>query len=120
MIHRLGRVPEESLARLYADATCFVFPSLAEGFGMPPLEAMARGVPTAVADAGALPEVTADGAVRFDPRSAEAIAAAVTSLVEDSAVRARLALAGPLVAARYTWAQTAETAWRVIRSIGHG
>jgi glycosyltransferase involved in cell wall biosynthesis len=119
-IHRLGRVSEEELARLYADATCFVFPSLAEGFGLPPLEAMARGVPTAVADAGALPEVTADGAIRFDPLRPEAIAEAVTRLAEDTALRNRLAVAGPAVAGRYRWADTAETAWRVVRSAAHG
>lgn len=119
-IRRLGRVSEASLARLYVDARCFVFPSLAEGFGLPPIEAMARGVPTAVADAGALPEVTADGAIRFDPHAPEAIAAAVTSLVEDTALRSRLSLAGPAVASRYTWAGTAESAWRVVRSVAHG
>lgn len=119
-IHRVGRVSEEGLARLYADATCFVFPSLAEGFGMPPLEAMARGVPTAVADAGPLPEVTANGAIRFDPFRPEAIAEAVTRLVEDTELRTRLTVAGPAVAARYRWTDTAETAWRVIRSVAHG
>jgi glycosyltransferase involved in cell wall biosynthesis len=119
-IHRLGRVSEDSLARLFADATCFVFPSLAEGFGLPPLEAMARGVPTAVADAGALPEVTADGAIRFDPLRPEAIAEAVTRLVEDTALRTRLTVAGPAVAGRYRWVDTAETAWRVVRSVAHG
>jgi len=119
-IHRLGRVSEESLARLYADATCFVFPSLAEGFGLPPLEAMARGIPTAVADAGALPEVAAEGAVRFDPLKPEAIAEAVTRLVEDTALRTLLTVAGPQVAGRYRWANTAETAWRVVRSVVNG
>lgn len=119
-IFRLGRVSEDRLARLYADATCFVFPSLAEGFGLPPVEAMARGVPTAVADAGALPEVTAEGAIRFDPLRSEAIAEAVTRLVEDEALRTRLKVAGPAVASRYRWADTAETAWRVVRSVAHG
>jgi glycosyltransferase involved in cell wall biosynthesis len=119
-IHRLGRVSEESLARLYVDATCFVFPSLAEGFGLPPLEAMARGIPTAVADAGALPEVAADGAIRFDPLKPEAIAEAVTRLVEDAALRTLLTVAGPKVAGRYRWANSAETAWRVVRSVVNG
>ena len=116
-IWRLGRVPEQTLARLYTDATCFVFPSLAEGFGLPPLEAMARGVPTAVADAGALPEVTAGGAIVFDPSSPEAIAAAVTRLVEDSSLRARLAVDGPAIPRRYQWADTARASWRVIRAV---
>lgn len=119
-IHRLGRVSDATLARLYADAACFVFPSLAEGFGLPPLEAMARGIPTAVADAGPLPEVTNGGALTFDPLSTEAIAAAVTSLVDDPTVRGRLAISGPAVATRYRWADTAATAWRVIRSVSHG
>jgi glycosyltransferase involved in cell wall biosynthesis len=114
-IHRLGRVGEKQLAWLYENATCFVFPSLAEGFGMPPLEAMARSVPTAVADAGPLPEVTAGGAILFDPDRTEAIAAAVTRLVDDGPLRARLTAVGPEVAGRYTWTTSAATAWQVIR-----
>lgn len=119
-IHRLGRVSEPALARLYADAACFVFPSLSEGFGLPPLEAMARGVPTAVADAASLPEVTAGAALVFDPLSPEAIAAAVCRLVEDEALRVELSRLGPTIARRYTWTATAEIAWRVVRSIARG
>lgn len=120
-IHRLGRVGEDQLDQLYANAACFVFPSLAEGFGMPPLEAMARGVPTAVADAGPLPEVTAGGAILFDPSRTEAIAAAVTRLVVDGPLRTELTALGREVAGRYAWTSTAATAWQVIRmSVGGG
>ena len=119
-IHRLGRLSEGSLARVYADATCFVFPSLSEGFGFPPLEAMVRGIPTAVADASALPEVTGAGAIRFDPLDTEAIADAVRRLSEDEPLRARLSEEGRAVSARYTWAATATTAWTTIRAVIHG
>jgi len=114
-IHRLGRLAEDVLARLYEDATCFVFPSLVEGFGMPPLEAMARGVPTAVSRIGVLLEVTRGAALTFDPLDPAAIAAAVSQLVEGTAERRRLQTAGPMVAREYRWERTADTAWAVIR-----
>jgi glycosyltransferase involved in cell wall biosynthesis len=119
-IHRLGSVPEAALAGLYDGASCFVFPSLAEGFGLPPLEAMARGVPTAVAASASLPEVTDGGALIFDPLDVDSIADAVTRLTEDADLRARIADVGRTVAAKYTWARTAATAWRVVRSVVHG
>ena len=119
-IHRVGRLAEDVLARLYADATCFVFPSLVEGFGMPPLEAMARGVPTAVSRIGVLIEVTRGAALTFDPLDPAAIAAVVRQLTEDTAERKRLAKAGPAVAGEYRWDLTADTAWAVIRGAVRG
>ena len=116
----MGRLAEDALARVYADATCFVFPSLSEGFGFPPLEAMARGIPTAVANASSLPEVTGTGAIRFDPLDLDAIADAVRLLTEDGALRTRLRNEGrAAIASRYTWANTATTAWDTIRSVSH-
>lgn len=110
-VHFTGRLDDAALARAYQDARLFVFPSLAEGFGLPPLEAMARGIPTAVSTAGALPEVTAGGAELFDPRDADALAALVTRLASDSSLRSRLRARGRAVAARYTWAATAAALW---------
>ena len=66
----------DELVRLYRTASALVFPSLYEGFGLPPLEAMACGCPVAASDAGALPEVLGDAAATFDPTEPEAIAAA--------------------------------------------
>ena len=110
-VHFTGRLDDTALARAYQDARLFVFPSLAEGFGFPPLEAMARGIPTAVSSAGALPEVTAGGAELFDPDDADALAAVVTRLSGDSNLRGRLRTKGRKVAAKYTWAATAAALW---------
>ena len=77
-----GRVPDEELLRLYRAASALVFPSLYEGFGQPPLEAMACGCPVAAAPTGAIPEVCGDAARYFDPTSAESIAEAVESVLD--------------------------------------
>jgi glycosyltransferase involved in cell wall biosynthesis len=102
-----GWVADADLEGLYAAATCLAFPSLAEGFGLPVLEAMARGVPVACSGVSALPEVAGDAALLFDPRSVEAIAGAVGHLLADPALRARLAARGREQAARFSWEQAA-------------
>lgn len=110
-----GVVDDAGLARLYTDARLFVFPSLAEGFGFPPLEAMARGIPTAVSTAGSLPEVTDGGARLFDPHDAAGLATLVTRMATDSRLRGQLRARGRNVAARYTWAATASALWAEAR-----
>ncbi len=105
-IHMVGPVSEGRLAQLLRDATCFLFPSRMEGFGLPPLEAMRLGIPTAVANASCLPEVTAGGALTFNPFDPDELAATVMSLL-DPATSAFLRRVGPTIAARYTWATTA-------------
>ena len=115
-VHFLGRVPDSLLATLYAEAACFLYPSLAEGFGFPPLEAMARGTVTAVAATTSLPEVTADGAVQFDPHDPTALAILVTSLTEDEDLRAGLISRGRSVASRYRWPTTASIVWTAVRA----
>ncbi len=79
----LGHVPRDELVRLYQTAEALVFPSLYEGFGLPPLEAMACGCPVAVSRAGALPEVCGDAARYFDPAEPEEIAAATLGVLAD-------------------------------------
>lgn len=118
-IHRLGRVDDTVLARLYCDATCFIFPSLMEGFGLPPLEAMRFRIPTAVADAGSLPEVTAGAALTFDAYDPVAIATATERLADDEVLRETLACRGAEVAGRYRWADTAASVWRIVRGVTH-
>ena len=81
----LGRASRDELARLYQRASALVFPSLYEGFGQPPLEAMASGCAVAASSAGALPEVCGDAACLFDPREPEDIARAVLEVVDDPA-----------------------------------
>jgi glycosyltransferase involved in cell wall biosynthesis len=100
-------VPERELEGLFRTATCFVFPSLYEGFGLPVLEAMARGVPVACSDRGSLAEVADEAALTFDPEEPRAMAAAIEKLVIDANERERLIAAGRANAARYSWAETA-------------
>jgi glycosyltransferase involved in cell wall biosynthesis len=106
-VRLLDWVGAGELEGLYAAAACFVFPSLLEGFGLPVLEAMARGVPVACSERGALREVVGDAALLFDPESEPAIAAAIERLLVDRAEAERLRSAGRERAARFTWAVTA-------------
>jgi glycosyltransferase involved in cell wall biosynthesis len=85
-----------------------VFPSLYEGFGLPVLEAMARGVPVACSDGSSLPEVAGDAALLFDPEDTGAIRAAMERLLADRAERERLARRGRERAAAFTWERTAQ------------
>jgi glycosyltransferase involved in cell wall biosynthesis len=103
----LGWVSASELEGLYAAASCFVFPSLYEGFGLPVLEAMDRGVPVACSGRGALDEVAGDAALRFDPESERDIAAAIERLLTDTAEAERLRKAGHERAAKFTWRATA-------------
>jgi glycosyltransferase involved in cell wall biosynthesis len=101
----LGRVPADELARLYRTAAALVFPSLYEGFGQPPLEAMACGCPVAASNVTSLPEVLGDAARLFNPRSAEAIAVAVEDVLDHPEEWRRRGLAR---AAFFTWETTAK------------
>ncbi len=103
----LGWVDGAELEGLYASAVGFVFPSLSEGFGLPVLEAMSRGVPVACSGVGAVAEVAGDAALRFDPSSPRAIAHALERLLTDQAEAERLRVAGRARAAGFTWEQTA-------------
>ncbi|MDR6904637.1 glycosyltransferase involved in cell wall biosynthesis [Agromyces sp. 3263] len=95
-----GLVPVEELHDLYRRASVMVFPSLYEGFGLPPLEAMASGCPVAASDAGSIPEVCGDAAVLFDPTDPRAIARGILEALDRSDDLARRGLEH---AARFTW-----------------
>lgn len=107
-----GLVDLEALQELYRTAKCMVFPSLYEGFGLPPLEAMASGCPVASSTAGSLPEVVGDAAVLFDPESPAAIAAAILEAIERTD---ELQAKGLNQVKKFTWERCAEahaTAYR--------
>ncbi|HWV86403.1 MAG TPA: glycosyltransferase family 1 protein [Capillimicrobium sp.] len=107
-VRMLGWVDDAELEALYAEAAVFVFPSLYEGFGLPVLEAMARGVPVACSDRGSLREVAGDAARVFDPEQPRAIAAAIEAILADDALADRLRTAGRAQAARFTWPKAAQ------------
>jgi len=98
-----GFVPHETLAALYRMATVFAFPSLYEGFGLPPLEAMACGTPVVTSRISSLPEVVGDGALLVDPYSEEEIAQGIARVLDDEDLRARLVERGLERAASYSW-----------------
>jgi glycosyltransferase involved in cell wall biosynthesis len=103
----LDWVPPDELEGLYRASTCFVFPSLYEGFGLPVLEAMTRGVPVACSNRGALAEVADAAALTFDPFDSQSIAEAIETLLADTHERERLSRAGTKNAARFSWSETA-------------
>jgi glycosyltransferase involved in cell wall biosynthesis len=104
----LGYVPETDLPALYSLARLFVFPSLYEGFGLPPLEAMACGTPVVCAHTSSLPEVAGDAALLVDPLDADGLAAAMQQALSDEGLRARLVERGLRQAARFTWRAAAQ------------
>lgn len=103
-----GYVSQEQLEGLYSVATAFVFPSLSEGFGLPILEAMGRGLPVACSNVSAMLEVAGDAALLFDPRDGDAVAGAMVRLIGDPALRKRLAAAGHTRKRWFSWRTTAE------------
>jgi glycosyltransferase involved in cell wall biosynthesis len=106
-VHLCGWLDDAQLEGLYAAASCLAFPSLAEGFGLPVLEAMMRDLPVACSAASALPEVAGDAALLFDPLSVDAISAAIAHLLDDAALRARLIVRGREQVKRFSWQQSA-------------
>ena len=98
---------DEDLSGLYALATCFVLPSFEEGFGLPILEAMGRGVPVACSNLSSLPEVAGDAAVLFDPHDPQDMARAIRRLLEDEALRDDLRVRGLARSRQFPWSATA-------------
>jgi glycosyltransferase involved in cell wall biosynthesis len=103
----LDWVSRADLEGLYDLADCFVFPSLYEGFGLPVLEAMRRGVPVACSNASSLPEVAGDAALLFDPRDTQAIRAAMERLLTDRTLASDLAERGRERAKAFSWERSA-------------
>ena len=112
-----GPLTDADLPALYSAADLFVFPSLYEGFGLPPLEAMACGAPVVCSNAASLPEVVGDAAVTVDPYDVEALAQAMHRVLTDSVVRDDLRAKGLARAAQFTWERTAQETMKVYQSV---
>lgn len=106
-IHPLGYVSDDVLPDIYAAADAFIFPSLYEGFGLPPLEAMASAVPVVCSNVSSIPEIVGDAALLVNPNSPEEIAEGIVSVVENKELRDRLIDRGLARAGEYTWEKTA-------------
>ncbi len=103
-----GFVPDDALVHLYNRALALVQPSLMEGFGLPPVEAMACGIPVLSSTAGSLPEVVGDAGLFFEPTDLDQIAAAIRRIHDEPALRAELAAKASTRAARFTWDASAQ------------
>jgi glycosyltransferase involved in cell wall biosynthesis len=98
-----GWIPRKQLYQLYAGASAFLYPSTFEGFGMPVLEALAAGIPTACSRIQPIAGITGDAALLFDPENTADVESAVSRIVSDVELRARLSLSGPARAAGFSW-----------------
>jgi glycosyltransferase involved in cell wall biosynthesis len=113
-----GYLSEEELPLWYAAATLFVFPSLYEGFGMPPLEAMACGTPVVTSNSTSLPEVVGDAGLMVPPTDADALAAAMLRLLQDDALHAEMRARGLQRPAAFSWHTSAARTLQVYEQIG--
>ena len=116
-VHRLGYVTDAQRRDLLAGAALVAYPSHYEGFGHPPLEAMAAGIPVVAAAAGALPEVLGDAAVLVDPDDDEELAGALDRVLHDDELRAELVERGLERVGRYTWARAGDELAALYRTI---
>lgn len=116
-VHFTGYIPDEDLPALYSAAEAFVFPSLYEGFGLPPLEAMACGAPTITSNVSSLPEVVADAALTVDPYDVGALAAAMLRVLGDAALRDDLRRRGVARAAQFSWGRAAHETLALYRQV---
>ena len=119
-IRLLGRLDDDELVRQYQGATAFVFPSLYEGFGIPPLEAQACGCPVIAARAASIPEVLAESALYFDPHDVEDMAFCMTRVLLDAKLRDDLRERGRSNVARFSWQRSARQVSQLIdRTLTH-
>ncbi len=112
-----GYVPEADLPALYSGASCFIYPSYFEGFGLPPLEAMKCGAPVIVGNKTSLPEVVGDAALLVDPFDINAIAAAIQQVTTNANLRSELSARGLVRAAHFDWKTTARQTLAVYEQV---
>jgi glycosyltransferase involved in cell wall biosynthesis len=110
----LGRVSDAELRALYEGALCLIFPSRYEGFGLPPLEAMACGCPVVTSRAGALPEVCGDAALYFDAADPRSLTEALQRLLDEAGLAAEMRQRGLARADEFSWRRAAEVLLRTI------
>jgi glycosyltransferase involved in cell wall biosynthesis len=116
-VKRLGYVTDGELRALYESAALFVFPSLYEGFGIPPLEAMAHGCPVLASNAAAIPEVCGDAALYFAPQDEAALAYWITRLLREPALRASLRAKGSKQLTKHSWDEAARRHLELLREL---
>lgn len=112
-----GEVNNRDLPDIYAGAAAFVYPSLYEGFGLPPLEAMASGVPVLVSNRASLPEVVGDAGIMLDPDRPDLTAASIEALLDDTCARSRMAMRSRERAASFTWEACARSTIAAYRDV---
>ncbi|MBI4280867.1 glycosyltransferase family 4 protein [Candidatus Uhrbacteria bacterium] len=117
LVRWIGFVAEEDLPLLYRGAHAFVFPSLAEGFGLPVLQALSCGLPTLASDIPALHEVAGEAALFADPNSVEAWTESLECIINDQTLRQKFAVSGPLRSQSFSWDRTAKLTWEGIMNV---
>ena len=113
----VGQVSHQDLVSFYNYADAFAFPSLYEGFGLPPLEAMACGTPVICSNAASLPEVTGDAALQVDPMDVDGWVKAIIQVITDKTLQEDLKLRGLERAAKFTWANTVQKTIEVYQEV---
>jgi glycosyltransferase involved in cell wall biosynthesis len=112
-----GYVTDQDLPAVYGGAQAFVFPSLYEGFGLPPLEAMASGAPVISSNSSSLPEVCGDAARYFDPRHTDEMVEAVRTVLGDESLRQAMSGHGLEQASQFSWERAADETWSLYQSL---
>lgn len=112
-----GRVSDEELAELYKNAALYVFPSLLEGFGLPPLEAMAHGAPVVAANSSCLPEILGDAAVYFNPKDEDDAVRKIGNVLENDSLRDSLLKKGCEQNRKYSWEKQAKETFDIYRKL---
>ncbi len=115
-VHLMGWITDDALARLYRCALGLAFPSRYEGFGLPLVEAMRRGLPIVATPCGAIPEVAGEAALYASPDDVEGFARALRQVLHDAAVRQRLVTAGRARVGLFTWDRCAGRTWALVRA----